>query len=79
MVKMLGYDNRDLESLRDDVYAPRVLMDYSALLGTEPTETSRDEWIKNLSDAVAGFDSTQHTATYACTNAPTNKPLFLWT
>ncbi|KAH7027586.1 uncharacterized protein B0I36DRAFT_327418 [Microdochium trichocladiopsis] len=59
---MLGYDDRDFDSLREKVYAPRILMDYSAILGTEPAETSRDDWLKFLDGATVGFDSTQHTA-----------------
>ncbi|KXJ91369.1 hypothetical protein Micbo1qcDRAFT_233882 [Microdochium bolleyi] len=59
---MLGYDDRDSKSLRDKVYASNVLMDYSALLGTEPTDYPVEDWLEYLFRATEGFDATQHTA-----------------
>ncbi|KAJ1327715.1 nuclear transport factor 2 family protein [Microdochium nivale] len=59
---MLGYDDHDMNRLRDKVFASNILMDYSALLGTEPTEYSREDWLQYLKRVTEGFDSTQHTA-----------------
>lgn len=63
-MQMLGYDDHDMNRLRDKVFASNILMDYSALLGTEPTEYSREDWLQYLKRVTEGFDSTQHTAQY---------------
>ena len=43
------------------VYAPKVHLDYTSLLGGSPQDISSEEWAKNLESILGAYDSTQHT------------------
>ncbi|KAK1973665.1 hypothetical protein LZ30DRAFT_742821 [Colletotrichum cereale] len=60
---MLCYDDKDMDSLIKNVYAPNVHIDYTALFGGKPTDVTSETWTRMLQDALSGFDGTQHTAT----------------
>ncbi|RYP32308.1 hypothetical protein DL767_005283 [Monosporascus sp. MG133] len=57
------YDIKSTEGLIKDVFAPRVEVDYTSILGGQPTHTTGEEWGRTLQPMLEAFDATQHVYT----------------
>ncbi|RYP57942.1 hypothetical protein DL769_009189 [Monosporascus sp. CRB-8-3] len=57
------YDTKSTEGLIKDVFAPRVEVDYTSILGGQPNHTTGEEWARTLQPMLDAFDSTQHVYT----------------
>lgn len=58
------YDTRSEEGLCDEVFAPKLRVDYSKLLGGKPFDTDGPSWAAQAMKLVERFDSSQHL--YGC-------------
>ncbi|KAK7743345.1 hypothetical protein SLS62_010668 [Diatrype stigma] len=56
-------DTRSTEGMVRDVYAPQVEIDYTSLLGGEPSRMTGEAWARSLEPMGEAFDSTQHVYT----------------
>ncbi|RYP20381.1 hypothetical protein DL765_002839 [Monosporascus sp. GIB2] len=57
------YDTKSTEGLIKDVFAPRVEIDYTSILGGQPTHTTGEEWARTLQPMLEAFDASQHVYT----------------
>ncbi|KAK3310646.1 uncharacterized protein B0T15DRAFT_489312 [Chaetomium strumarium] len=56
----LYYDTRNISGLANEVYAASILIDYTSILGGEPTTLSRTEWLEQAQGILQTFESSQH-------------------
>lgn len=56
----MNIDLKSYDGLVNDVYAPRVVIDYTSMFGGNPMETTGKDWVESLKPMMSGFDSTQH-------------------
>jgi hypothetical protein len=54
------YDVRSEQGLADEVFAPEVSVDYSAINGAPPYQMPGPMWATKVVETMVGFDSTQH-------------------
>lgn len=54
------YDVRSEKGLADEVFAPEVTVDYSAINGAPPYHMPGVLWATKAIETMNGFDSTQH-------------------
>ncbi|KAI1251780.1 hypothetical protein MGN70_006349 [Eutypa lata] len=70
----LCIDTKSIDGLIKDVYAPEVEIDYTSLLGGEPSKTTGEGWSRSLEPLGKVFDSTQHVYTSFLIELPQPSP-----
>ncbi|KAI1855587.1 hypothetical protein JX265_005990 [Neoarthrinium moseri] len=58
--QVLFYDHRDEKGLKDEVYAPECIIDYTVMFGGEPLKTTNEEWAAEAIKIVKTLDASQH-------------------
>ncbi|KAI1660052.1 hypothetical protein F4813DRAFT_401047 [Daldinia decipiens] len=49
-------DRKSRNGLVQDVYAPQIALDYTSMFGSQPFETTKEEWAKTITSAAATYD-----------------------
>lgn len=52
-------DRREWDRLKG-IFAEELVVDYSSLVGGEPTELNRDDLIESWREGLGGYEATQH-------------------
>jgi hypothetical protein len=61
--RMAWHTDRREWTLLTEVFADRVVLDYTSLNGGEPVELTPDQVVAGWSNALGGFDATHHMIT----------------
>ncbi|ETS86661.1 hypothetical protein PFICI_00489 [Pestalotiopsis fici W106-1] len=57
---MQSFDEVDTPKLVNAVYAPKVHLDYTAIMGGEPQHLESEVWAKSLEPIHSAYEATQH-------------------
>jgi hypothetical protein len=56
----IAYDTKSTSMITDEVYAPKCVIDYTALLGGEPSSTTGAKYARALLEMLGPMKATQH-------------------
>ncbi|KAK4239072.1 hypothetical protein C8A03DRAFT_32870 [Achaetomium macrosporum] len=70
----LYYDTLNIDGLANEVYADSILIDYTSILGGEPTTVSRAEWVDRVRSILQTFESSQHIISGIVVDLPQPSP-----